>query len=67
MAGRNFRQRPVDVHRQLDIVRDETLLDSNDGLPIKLESQAKPAQHGKVWNCFVLFTRTTNKSLYNGI
>ncbi len=35
MAGRSFRQRPVDIHKQLDIVRDETLLDSAEGLPIK--------------------------------
>ena len=35
MTGRSFRQRPVDIHKQLDIVRDETLLDSAEGLPIK--------------------------------
>eukprot|EP00887_Chlorella_sp_A99_P003834 scaffold11.g3834.t1 len=33
MATRAFRARPLDIHRQLDIVRDLSLLDSTEGLP----------------------------------
>lgn len=33
MSGRTVRARPVDVHKQLDIVKDPSLLDSLEGLP----------------------------------
>lgn len=35
MANRTFRARNLDVKRALDIVRDETLLDSTEGLPAR--------------------------------
>jgi hypothetical protein len=35
MAQRNFRSRPIDFHKHLDIVRDESLLDSTEGLPAR--------------------------------
>lgn len=34
-TGRSFRQRPLDAHKELPIVRDESLLDSTEGLPMK--------------------------------
>lgn len=43
MTGRSFRQRPVDINKQLDIVRDETLLDSTEGLPTRLDVQNQAA------------------------
>ena len=35
MATRAFRARPLDALRQLDIVRDLSLLDSTEGLPAR--------------------------------
>jgi hypothetical protein len=44
MAGRAIRTRPLDNHKPLDIIRDETLLDSTEGLPLReaVQSQAAP-------------------------
>lgn len=33
MANRSFRARPLDVNRQLELVQDVDLLDSQEGLP----------------------------------
>lgn len=35
MAQRAFRSRPIDFQKSLDIIRDESLLDSTEGLPAR--------------------------------
>lgn len=51
-TGRSFRQRPLDAHKVLPIVRDETLLDSIEGLPakdaVKMEIEVAPKADPKV-------------------
>lgn len=47
-TGRSFRQRPLDAHKELPIVRDESLLDSTEGLPTKERVEHEQKIHVKV-------------------
>ena len=61
-TGRSFRQRPLDAHKELPIVRDESLLDSTEGLPTKEHLEHDHKSDSKVPkseiddNCSFLYT-----------
>ena len=55
MAQRSFRQRPLEVTRPLELVRDISFLDTVDGLPLEILQNQAGVEPAKEKVCCYIF------------